>query len=56
MTSKFIKKYDKVAYGRPRNIKGAGKVINVGSNVGTKIIQFVYLRPQRVGYKLSKKL
>ena len=46
MTSRFRK----AAYGKPKDIKGAGKLINVGSRIGTKIVQVVYLRPEVWGY------
>jgi len=51
--SSFGKRYAKIAYGKPKDIKGAGKVINVGSYVGTRIVQYVYFRPEAAGYRLA---
>jgi hypothetical protein len=50
MTSKFRK----LAYGKPKNIKGAGKVINAGSRIGTRLIQITALRPEIWGYDKAR--
>ena len=47
--------YKKIAYGRPKDIKGAGGLINTGSRVGVRIVQWVYLRPPLYGYRKGKK-
>lgn len=45
--------YRKVAYGKPKNVKGAGKLLNTGSLIGTRIVQYVYLRPPAIGYRAA---
>ena len=45
----------KAAYAKPRDIKGAGMVINAGSRIGTRIVQMVYLRPPVYGYDKGRK-
>lgn len=44
----------KAAYGKPKNIKGAGKVLNAGARIGTKIVQLVYIRPGVYGYDKAR--
>ena len=46
--------YHRLAYGRVSTPK-AGKLIDVGSNVGLKIVQIVYVRPIGWGYKKGSK-
>jgi hypothetical protein len=50
-----MNRYTKLAYGKPKDIKGAGKIINTGSKIGAKVVQLVYLRPSAYGYKLGSK-
>lgn len=49
----MVSRYNRAAYGKPREIKGAGKVINAGSRIGTRIVQIVYLRPGAFGYRVA---
>jgi hypothetical protein len=55
MVAGFERKYRKIAYGEPKDVKGAGKLLNTGARVGTKIVQFIYLRPEYVGYKAGRR-
>ena len=51
----YVKRYDTIAYGKPKQYQKAGKLINTGSNIGTTIVQFIYLRPESYGYHLALK-
>lgn len=48
------KRFTRVAYGKPKDIKGAGKLINTGSNVGVRIVQWTRLRPISFGYRKGR--
>jgi hypothetical protein len=51
---KIAKRFEKAAYGKTRNIYGGG-ILDAGSNIGTKIIQLMYLRPGIWGYRKVRK-
>lgn len=57
MARTFVSKYRKAAYGPAfsRKEKGVGKVMDVGSGIGIRVIQYVYLRPPVYGYRLVRK-
>lgn len=44
----------KIAYGKPKEIKGVGGLINTGSRIGTRIVQLVYFRPPLFGYRKGR--
>jgi hypothetical protein len=48
------KRLHKLAYGKTPDKPGAGKLINWGSNVGTKIVQIAYFRSTLGGYKAGR--
>jgi len=50
-----MNRFEKMAFGKPKDIKGVGKVINTGSRIGTRIIQGLFLRPGVYGYRAVKK-
>ena len=50
-----FKRFNKIAYAKPKEIKGAGTVINTGSRIGTRIVQVVYFRPVAFGMRGFKK-
>ena len=49
-----FKRFDKIAYGKPKEYPKSGKVINTGSRIGTKIVQLVYFRPVAFGARFGK--
>ena len=49
-----MSRWKRVAYGKPKDVKGVGTLMNVGSNVGTRIVQVFWLRPPAAGYKIAR--
>jgi hypothetical protein len=49
----FAQRYDRIAYGAPKELKNAGPLTNAGANIGTRIVQYVYFRPEAAGYRLA---
>jgi len=47
-------KINHLAYSEPVDKPDSGKVINVGSKIGTKFVQFVYFRPVAFGVRQNK--
>jgi hypothetical protein len=50
----LAQRWKKAAYGKPKQFKGSGKLINLGADVGTRIVQYVYFRPESFGYRVGK--
>jgi len=50
-----FKRLDKLAYGRPKEIKKSGALINAGSRFGTKVVQTIYFKPVAFGLRGFKK-
>jgi hypothetical protein len=49
--SGFEKRINRLAYAQPIEKPKSGKVINVGSRIGTKITQAIYFRPVAFGLR-----
>jgi hypothetical protein len=50
-----FKRLDRLAYGKPKSIKGAGTLIDTGSSVGTRIVRTIYFKPVAFGLRGFKK-
>jgi hypothetical protein len=53
MAKTLGKRYRKIAYGKPKSLKKAGKLIDTGGTIGTRIVQYVYFRPSNIGFKAA---